>query len=184
MSRIDDLAVKYGEHIAVSWLPGLSGAQKVIFAVYDPMDERRLRVRLGEFEMRTREANRSWVQCDLTHAFAVWMAADEYRDAYFENPGDLELKLEEEFTTFVADQVRQQLRGADENAIVALVGAGALYGFARLSRVIKQVEAEIRGRLLVFFPGEFVDNTYRLLGARDGWNYLATPITVHESSAL
>ena len=30
--------------------------------------------------------------------------------------------------------------------------------------------------LLVFFPGEREANTYRFLGARDGWNYLAVPI--------
>jgi len=35
----------------------------------------------------------------------------------------------------------------------------------------------IAGRLLVFFPGEHEGNSYRLLDARDGWNYLAIPIT-------
>ena len=38
----------------------------------------------------------------------------------------------------------------------------------------------IGGRLLVFFPGEREGSNYRLLDARDGWNYLATPITAQE----
>ena len=35
------------------------------------------------------------------------------------------------------------------------------------------------GRLVVFFPGQFEQNNYRLLDARDGWNYLAVPITLY-----
>jgi hypothetical protein len=41
------------------------------------------------------------------------------------------------------------------------------------------VEGDIRGRLVIFFPGEYDSNNYRLLDARDGWNYLAVPITLH-----
>jgi hypothetical protein len=32
----------------------------------------------------------------------------------------------------------------------------------------------------VFFPGVYENNNYRLLDARDGWNYLAVPITMQE----
>jgi hypothetical protein len=42
------------------------------------------------------------------------------------------------------------------------------------------VSPEIKGRLLVFFPGEHDGGSYRLLDARDGWNYLAIPITAQE----
>jgi hypothetical protein len=35
--------------------------------------------------------------------------------------------------------------------------------------------------LLVFFPGQFDNNNYRLLDARDGWNYLAVPITADQA---
>ena len=38
----------------------------------------------------------------------------------------------------------------------------------------------MKGRLLVFFPGVYEQNNYRLLDARDGWNYLAFPITASE----
>jgi hypothetical protein len=42
---------------------------------------------------------------------------------------------------------------------------------------LQKIESHIRGRLVVFFPGVYDQNAYRLLDARDGWNYLATPIT-------
>ena len=46
--------------------------------------------------------------------------------------------------------------------------------------MIPLVETHIRGRLLVLFPGVYEQNNYRLLDARDGWNYLAIPITSSE----
>lgn len=42
------------------------------------------------------------------------------------------------------------------------------------------VEPHIRGRLLVFFPGVYEHENYRLLDARDGWNYRAVPILAAE----
>ena len=42
------------------------------------------------------------------------------------------------------------------------------------------ISREVRGRLLVFFPGEHERGNYRLLDARDGWNYLAVPIDAQE----
>ena len=54
-------------------------------------------------------------------------------------------------------------------------------GFLRVSELIQSVEPSIRGRLVVFFPGTKNDNNYRLLDARDGWSYLAQPITLHDA---
>jgi hypothetical protein len=64
-----------------------------------------------------------------------------------------------------------------------VLGAGSLLGFARVSRVLHLVEHQVRGRLLVFFPGtRDTNNNYRLLDARDGWNYLAMPIEASAGS--
>jgi len=46
-----------------------------------------------------------------------------------------------------------------------------------LHEVLKAVETMIQGRVVVFFPGSYDQNTYRLLDAREGWNYMAIPIT-------
>ena len=109
------------------------------------------------------------------------MAANEYRDAYFEDPELLGMTLESEFREFAIDRISHVLDVAGDNTVVALIGAASLYGFTRVSDLIHSVESSIRGRLAVFFPGTKNDNNYRLLDARDGWSYLAQPITLHEA---
>jgi hypothetical protein len=63
--------------------------------------------------------------------------------------------------------------------VVAVTGVASLFGFTRASLILKEVVKDIRGRLALFFPGEYDNSNYRLLDARDGWNYLAVPITLH-----
>jgi hypothetical protein len=179
MGKIEELAAEYERHICIPWQRTVAGAQRVVMVVYEKELERALRARLGEFEQRTRTAGHDWKRYDCTRAFAEWMAAAEYRDAYFESPEDLDLKLEGEFLDHVAAPLRELLREADENTVVAVTGVASLYGFARVSELIRSVEPDIRGRLLVFFPGSRDATTYRLLDARDGWNYLASCITLH-----
>lgn len=186
MGRIEELAEKYAQHIATPWQRTVAGAQRVIMVVYEKDLERTLRARKLAFETATREAGHGWSEVDLTNGFAAWMAANEYRDAYFEAPEDLRIKLEAEFADYVASQIRSVLttNGTSETSVTAVFGVGALFGFTRLSKVLKLVEGDIRGRLVVFFPGEYERNNYRLLDARDGWNYLAVPITLHGTGSF
>jgi hypothetical protein len=181
MARIEDIAERYGRHIATPWQRTIAGAQRVVMVVYDKELERTLRARKLAFETATREAGHDWFEVDLSDAFAEWMAADDYRDEYFSSPEDLQLKLDAEFPEFVAGRIRDMLRKQEVTAdsVVAVIGVGSVFGFARISQVLKKVEADIKGRLVVFFPGQFERNNYRLLDARDGWNYLAVPITQH-----
>jgi hypothetical protein len=81
-----------------------------------------------------------------------------------------------EFADDVTAQVREKLAAAGPADILALLGSGGLFGLMRLSALIERVASAVPGRLLVFFPGRFEGNGYRLLDARDGWNYRATPI--------
>jgi uncharacterized membrane protein YecN with MAPEG domain len=181
MGRIEELAELYGQHIATPWQRTVAGAQRVVMVAYDKELERTLRARKGEFETRTREAHHDWHEVDVTTAFSHWLAQDEYREAYFESPEDLQLKLDAEFSEYVAERIRAVLTRADlsDESVVAVFGVGALFGFARMSHVLKLVERDVRGRLVVFFPGHVEQNNYRLLDARDGWNYMAVPISVH-----
>jgi len=179
MTQLELLRLEYAKHAATPWVTGLSGAEKTWFVVYDPADERRIRARLEDFALATREANHKWAAFDCTDLFARWIGTHEYRDAYFTAPADLEMSLVD-FKAFAAEEVIAMLRAADEEAVVALTGVGAFFGLIRLSELLKAVEGDIRGRLAVFFPGTYEGNTYRLLDARDGWNYLATPITANK----
>ena len=91
------------------------------------------------FETATREAGHGWIEVDLTDTFATWLASDEYRDAYFENPGDLQLKLEAEFADVVAARIRETLlsEAAGDDTVVSVFGVASIFGFTRLSRVLE-----------------------------------------------
>lgn len=183
MGRIDDLAVQFERHIAAPWQRNIAGPQRTIFVVYDKADERRLRAKQSLFEMAATEANHRWILFDVTKEFSDWMSSMDYRDAYFEQPDDLGLKLQSDFMYYVSEKLKAVLNSdeADDNAIVAILGAGCLYGFTKVSLIIKEVERDVRGRLVLFFPGSYEYFNYRLLDARDGWNYLAVPITLYGS---
>ncbi|MEJ7785705.1 MAG: hypothetical protein WKF96_12945 [Solirubrobacteraceae bacterium] len=152
-------------------------------AVYPPEEERRLRLHLQEFGTATAQAGYGWKEIDVSASFESWMGAHEYRDQYFKNPGLMAPELVGFLNQLVAD-VRSQIVGATSpQTVVALVGAGSLYGLGdqvKVSALIERVQDAVLGRLLVFFPGEVDGNNYRLLGARDGWNYLATLITAQK----
>ena len=132
--------------------------------------------------MATQRSGHPWLRVDLTDAFATWMANRDYREGFFQKPSRLSMALRDDFVPYVAARIRSILSSepADENSVVAVTGVASLFGFAHLSEVLSQVSADIRGRLLIFFPGEYADSNYRLLDARDGWNYLAVPITLDD----
>lgn len=183
MARIEDLAELYGQHVATPWQRTVAGAQRVIMVVYDKDLERTLRARKGEFETRTKAAGHSWHEVDVAAAFADWLTAQRYRASYFAAPTKLGSKLQSEFPEFVAARIRAGLTGdsVSEDSVVAVFGVGSLYGFTHVSEVLKLVEGDVRGRLVVFFPGSIEQNNYRLLDARDGWNYMAVPISIHSA---
>jgi hypothetical protein len=185
-SKVTKLVTAYRQHLTVPWQAGLAAIQRVIFAVYDKTDELRLRANIEEFALVTQQTGKRWLLVDLTSAFPHWMAAQEYRDAYFECPEDLAGYQGGELTEFVASLVTQlksqiaQQGGPD--TVVALMGVGTLFGLARVSSIVEGIKDAVQGRLLVFFPGEHhpENHTYRLLDARDGWNYLAVPLIAQD----
>tara|TARA_B110000503_G_scaffold80299_1_gene123093 strand:- start:575 stop:1123 length:549 start_codon:yes stop_codon:yes gene_type:complete len=179
-SRIARLIESYQRHIALPWQIGLAGVQKVIFVVYDKTDELRMRYQVGEFENATLSAGHKWVLVDITDDFPQWMAGQEYREGFFEHPEDLQDILGE-FTASVVAKIDEHLAPADDDTVVALQGVAGLYGFTHTSEVVAAIANNIPGRLLVFFPGEYDQNNYRLLDARPGWNYQAVPITAGDA---
>ncbi len=185
-SKVSKLVAVYRQHLSVPWQPGLAAIQRVIFAVYDKADELRLRANTDEFALATQQAGKRWLLLDLTNAFPDWMAAQEYRDAYFESPEDLAGYQTGELTEFISDlNAKLKARISAEtgpDTVVALLGVGTLFGLGRVSSVVEGIKEAIEGRLLVFFPGEHhpENHSYRLLDARDGWNYLAVPLLARD----
>lgn len=149
--------------------------------VYPPADERRVRARLPQLAQVTEAAGHAWHEVDVTDEFGRWLAGHEYVEALIADRTNLTSALLEEFDEEVAERVRQVLIApdADESTVVAVVGTGALYPFIRASHLVETVDRDVRGRLLVLFPGRHDEAThsYRLLDARDGFNYRAIAIT-------
>lgn len=187
MSRVDDLIANYQRFAELPWPGGLAPAQRVWMVVYAPEDERRLRLHLPEFETATRAAGHEWALIDITDRFERWMAAHEYRDAYFADPELIDPELAGFFDWLVAGVRTELAQLAGPNTVVGLLGAGSLFGLGdavKVSALISRIEDLISGRLLVFFPGVVEANNYRLLNGRDGWNYHAVPITADRGTIL
>ncbi len=180
MSYVDDLIASYRRFVDLPWPKNVAPPQRVWMAVYPPKYERRVRLNLQEFANATIQAGHVWECIDITTSFERWMAGHEYADAYFEEPELLDTALPAFFEALV-NEVREQLETySDANGVVGLLGAGTMFGLGdsvKVSALMNAVNGSIAGRLLVFFPGHHEHNNYRLLDARDGWDYLATPIT-------
>jgi len=180
MSAIDRLLTNYSRQVRLPWPANTSGKQRVWFAVYPPAEERRVRARLPQFEAHTLETNHGWTTVDLTRLLPEWIAAHEYREGIFAEPEHFSANSELE--DLAVERVRQVCTREDVDAttVVAVTGLASLFDFMRVSSLIESVEDSIRGRLLIMFPGEYTGNVYRFMDARDGFNYMAIPITSTE----
>lgn len=178
MSRVKRLVQSYGKHIAVPWRGDAAAPQRVIFCVYHEAEELRLRVKIEEFEIVTKQAGHGWAGFDLTDSFAIWLSSQRYAASYFAKPHLLPTLLPK-YLTYIMDGFTDFLaqKEADDNTVVAVTGVGSLFGFLKVKEVVDKLAPMVSGRLLIFFPGSYEDNNYRLLDGYDGWNYLAVPIT-------
>jgi hypothetical protein len=179
MNAIDRLANNYTRQLNLPWPMNIAGKQRVWFAVYPPGEERRIRAKMPHFEAVTLESNHGWKLVDLTPLLPEWIGAHEYREGIFAEPQHLEANDELEIRA--SEMVRAICAKQDSASVVALAGLSSLFDFMRVSTLIDRVEDSISGRLLVFFPGEYQRNIYRFMDARDGFNYMAVPITSTES---
>ncbi|MCU5787653.1 DUF1788 domain-containing protein [Alloalcanivorax marinus] len=178
MSRVKRLVHSYSRHISIPWRDDAAAAQRVIFCVYNENEERWLRARVDEFEIVTKQAGHDWALFDLTNTFAAWLSSQRYAKSYFQKPHLLATVLPK-YLDYIVDEFERFLdsRTIDENAVVAIQGVGSLFGFLKVKDVVDKLAPRVPGRLLVFFPGSYENNNYRLLDGYDGWNYLAMPIT-------
>jgi hypothetical protein len=179
VSYPEELLEAYRKYLVLPWPPSLAPAQRVWMAVYPPEQERRLRLHLRSFEEATVAAGHPWAQIDVTSSFERWAVANPYLESYLESPELLGSALPGFFEHLV-EEVRSRLQeNGDPNGVVAMLGAGAMFGLGeavKVSALLNAVNDAIAGRLLVFFPGDAENNNFRLLDGRDGWNYMAIVI--------
>ena len=182
MNRVRRLLDSYTKFISIPWRDA-AAAQRVIFCVYNENDELRLRARIEEFEIATQQAGHEWFAFDLTDTFADWLSSQRYAESYFKKPNLLSTLLDQ-YLVYITDKFSSFLdeKDVDDNSVVALKGVGSLFGFLKVKSVVDKLAPMVRGRLVIFFPGTFESNNYRLLDGYDGWNYLAIAITANSES--
>jgi hypothetical protein len=178
MSKINHLISKFGSIINEPWPTGLSGQEKVWFLIFDPIDLTKVHFKLGEFEMATKNANHDWLLISLNDYFTTWLSQHDYKESFFEEPEYISDALQDEFREYLILKINERLLQNTENTLVVLKDASAIFGFIKLSEIVQDISNKIKGRLMVLFPGEFTNNQYRLMDARDGWDYLARPIMI------
>ena len=178
MSKINRLLESYTKFINIPWRDDAAAAQRVIFCVYNEKEELRLRAKIEEFELATIQAGHGWFVFDLTDTFAKWLSGQRYAESYFKKPNLLSTVLTN-YLTYITDHFSVFLNEKEvkESSVVALKGVGSLFGLLKVKEVVDKLAPMVEGRLVVFFPGSFENNNYRLLDGYDGWNYLAVPIT-------
>ena len=180
MGKVRQLIQAYKNHISIPWRSGAASPQRVIFCIYNEDDELAIRAKIDEFRIVTKEAGHGWVLFDLTDTFAHWLAGHRYRESYFKNPNLIQTQMTK-YLEYVKNRFKALLEGSkvDENTVVAIMGVASIYGFTHTRNLVDAFAPLVKGRLLVFFPGTYDKDTYRLLNASEGWNYLAIPLTAN-----
>ena len=181
MNKISRLISSYKKYIAIPWRAEAAAAQRVIFCIYDEHDELRLRAKIDEFEIATKENGHNWALFDLTDSFADWLTGQKYAQNYFEKP-NLLATIYPKYLDYIVNEFEQFFEDSriEETHVVAIKGVGSLFGFLKVKEVVDRLAPLVPGRLLIFFPGSYENNNYRLLDGYDGWNYLAVPITANK----
>lgn len=112
--------------------------------------------------------------------FGTWIAKHELFEGLVEQPNEIRGLLPD-IEDALVEEIGTALTECSANDVLAVDGCGALFGVARVSTLISRVASAVPGRLLVGFPGKHSAGVYRLLDARDGWNYHAVPIPADPS---
>jgi hypothetical protein len=182
MSKIDSLIESYRRHISMPYRKEKDLTQRTWIAVYPPEDELRLRSKIDEFEIATKDSGHRWQTIDFNHAIADWLdsvpeqkkkecLADDANTTDLANP---------QFKKYLSNRILSCIQACPvevvDKTVFAILGAMGIYDFAYISEVFEFLPKNLPGNLLLFFPGEKEENIYKFLNARKGWNYMAVPI--------
>jgi hypothetical protein len=82
-SKIDQLISAYESVVNEPWASSLSGQERIWFLVYDPLEQRKVDLRIGDFETTTIKAQKRWISISLKSCFPLWMSKHDYKEEYF-----------------------------------------------------------------------------------------------------
>lgn len=175
MNTFEEILAAYGKQVQLPWAEDTPPISRVWVVWFDKSLQRRFTGRLAEFELATLKAGHGWRHLSLSNWFGTWISRHEFFDPLVEQPEELRGLLPEIEESLVRELINT-LSSCTSNDVLAIDGCGSLFGILRISNLVRRVADSIPGRLLVGFPGTYSAGVYRLLDARDGWNYHAIPI--------
>src|SRR5262245_57039953 len=120
MTRIDQLVQSYRRHAAIPLKKSVTVAERTWFVVYSPEEERRLRSRLAEFEIATKDCGLAWHEIDLTGSFARWLDTfddPDERDASVAVPSIVEDYADPGFRDYIATTIRNAISSASPSEV-------------------------------------------------------------------
>jgi len=178
MTKLKKLLESYTEFISIPWTHNIDPEQRIVFCVYNEIDENRVRAKIGEFELATKQAGHGWNLYDITDIYPKWIVHEKYVEKLFKNPSKVGTAIGSRFLPHIVSEYESFLNTIPNNpeSVVAVIGAGTLYSVVRVKEVVDVIAPKFSGKLVVFFPGRFSENNYRLLDGYDGWSYRAIPI--------
>lgn len=99
--------------------------------MYDPAEQRKVDLRLGDFETATLKARKKWKGISLKNCFPSWMANHEYREDYFKNPEYIVDQLEAAFIPFAIQFLKDELKKIeqDQDTLITIKDVSALFRF-------------------------------------------------------
>jgi hypothetical protein len=175
LNTFDEILTAYTKQVNLPWAMDTPPAGRIWIVWFDKTMQRRFSGRIGEFEHATQKAGHGWQLLDLAPWFGNWIAEHELFEGLIEQPKEIRGLLPE-IEDALVEKISLALEQCSSNDVLALDGCGSLFGVARVSTLISRIADAVPGRLLVAFPGKHSAGVYRLLDARDGWNYHAVPI--------
>ncbi len=178
MSKLKKLLESYTEFISIPWSHDIDPEQRIVFCVYNEADENRIRARIGEFEIATKQAKHSWNLYDVTDFYPKWVLKEKHAEKILKDPSLGNPAKLLRFLPALIDDYTAFLKTIpdDPEGVIAIIGSGTLYSVIRVKLLVDKIAPLYSGKLVVFFPGRFSDNNYRLLDGYDGWSYRAIPI--------
>ena len=75
-SKLDQLLESFEKVVKEPWSAALSGQERIWFLVYDPAEQRKVDLRLGDFETATMKSGKKWKGISMKLCFPSWMALD------------------------------------------------------------------------------------------------------------
>src|SRR5512136_2006150 len=121
-SKIDQLLAAFELVVNEPWTAALSGQERIWFLVYDPSEQRKIDLRLGDFETATMKAGKRWRLISMKNCFPSWMAGHEYKEEYFNDPETLVDQLEVEFKQYAIQYLTSEIekQNVDDNTLIVI----------------------------------------------------------------